>query len=259
MQKKEWIPVGAALLLLAFGAVYDYQITDTLYQTLPMTGMIFERFLLLPVQMMTVLAMAMLFRVKKNAFYLLIGYAASYYMLQDALHYWVSLQNSGVQLLLLAGSGGLIAVVQLVIQRIPYNWIQKHFSFFVFYTLVLLSAVLITTILKLAWGRIRYRDMQDAAQFCVWYKPCGSIGSNSFPSGHTTAFTTLMCWLQWKKNPYEKPSVWRYLLIGTVILFMPLTRMIMGAHFLSDTAMGFLITYGCYLYYRQFFRKRGYL
>ena len=75
MQKKEWIPVGAALLLLAFGAVYDYQITDTLYQTLPMTGMIFERFLLLPVQMMTVLAMAMLFRVKKNAFYLLIGYA----------------------------------------------------------------------------------------------------------------------------------------------------------------------------------------
>ena len=76
MQKKEWIPVGAALLLLAFGAVYDYQITDTLYQTLPMTGMIFERFLLLPVQMMTVLAMAMLFRVKKNAFYLLIGYAA---------------------------------------------------------------------------------------------------------------------------------------------------------------------------------------
>ena len=130
MQKKEWIPVGAALLLLAFGAVYDYQITDTLYQTLPMTGMIFERFLLLPVQMMTVLAMAMLFRVKKNAFYLLIGYAASYYMLQDALHYWVSLQNSGVQLLLLAGSGGLIAVVQLVIQRIPYNWIQKHLSFF---------------------------------------------------------------------------------------------------------------------------------
>ena len=154
MQKKEWIPVGAALLLLAFGAVYDYQITDTLYQTLPMTGMIFERFLLLPVQMMTVLAMAMLFRVKKNAFYLVIGYAASYYMLQDALHYWVSLQNSGVQLLLLAGSGGLIAVVQLVIQRIPYNWIQKHLSFFVFYTLVLLSAVLITTILKLAWGRI---------------------------------------------------------------------------------------------------------
>ena len=180
-------------------------------------------------------------------------------MLQDALHYWVSLQNSGVQLLLLAGSGGLIAVVQLVIQRIPYNWIQKHLSFFVFYTFVLLSAVLITTILKLAWGRIRYRDMQDAAQFCVWYKPCGSIGSNSFPSGHTTAFTTLMCWLQWKKNPYEKPSVWRYLLIGTAILFMPLTRMIMGAHFLSDTAMGFLITYGCYLYYRQFFRKRGYL
>ena len=62
-----------------------------------------------------------------------------------------------------------------------------------------------------------------------------------------------------EKNPDEKPSVWRYLLIGTAILFMPLTRMIMGAHFLSDTAMGFLITYGCYLYYRQFFRKRGYL
>ena len=77
MQKKEWIPVGLALLLLVIGALYDYQITDTLYQLLPVTGMIFERFLLIPVQMMTVIAMAMLFRVKGNAFYLLIGYVAA--------------------------------------------------------------------------------------------------------------------------------------------------------------------------------------
>lgn len=259
MQKKEWIPVGLALLLLVVGARYDYQITDTLYQLLPVTGMIFERFLLIPVQMMTVIAMAMLFRVKGNAFYLLIGYAASLYMLQDALHYWVSLSNTGIQLILLGGGALLIAVVQVVIHRIPYGWIQKHLSFFVFYTLVLLSAVLITTIIKMSWGRIRYRDMQSAAQFCVWYQPCGLYGNNSFPSGHTTAFTTLLCWLQWKKNPYEKPFVLRYLLLGAAIIIMPFTRMIMGAHFLSDTAMGFLITYSCYLYYRRFFKRRGYL
>lgn len=259
MQKKEWIPVGLALLLLVIGARYDYQITDTLYQLLPVTGMIFERFLLIPVQMMTVIAMAMLFRVKGNAFYLLIGYAASLYMLQDALHYWVSLSNTGIQLILLGGGALLVAVVQVVIHRIPYGWIQKHLSFFVFYTLVLLSAVLITTIIKMSWGRIRYRDMQSATQFCVWYQPCGLYGNNSFPSGHTTAFTTLLCWLQWKKNPYEKSSVLRYLLLGAAIIIMPFTRMIMGAHFLSDTAMGFLITYSCYVYYRRFFKRRGYL
>ena len=259
MKKKEWIPVVLALLLLVTGARYDYQITDFLYQLLPVTGRIFERFLLIPVQLMTVITMAMLFRTKRNAFYLLIGYVASLYMLQDALHYWVSLSHTEIQLALLAGSALLCAMVQLILHYTPYAWIQKHLSFFVFYTLVLLSAVLITTIIKVSWGRIRYRDMQTATQFCVWYHPCGLYGNNSFPSGHTTAFTTLLCWLQWKKNPYEKPAVLRYVLITALLILMPVTRMIMGAHFLSDTAMGFLIAYSCYIYYRNFFRKRGYL
>lgn len=65
--------------------------------------------------------------------------------------------------------------------------------------------------------------------------------SNSFPSGHTTAFTTLMCWLQWKKNPYEKPSVWRYLLIERQF-FSCRWHAWLWVLILSDTAMGFLIT-----------------
>ncbi len=32
-----------------------------------------------------------------------------------------------------------------------------------------------------------------------------------------------------------------------------------GAHYLSDTAVGFMITYTMYLVYRYWFRKRGYL
>ena len=65
--------------------------------------------------------------------------------------------------------------------------------------------------------------------------------------------------LEWKENPYEKVPKWKFFLIWGLLLAMPISRMIQGAHYLSDTAVGFMITYTMYLVYRYWFRKRGYL
>lgn len=259
MKKKEWIPIGLAFAALLVGTIYDYTITDALYQAFPITSMMFERFFLLPIQLAVVITMAMLFRVKGNGIYLLSGYLASVYLLQDALHYWMPLSSSIIWIALCLSGALLTALIQLCIYHLSLAWIQTHINVFVFYTVVLVTAVCLTSLIKVFWGRIRYRDMSDAAQFCVWYKPCGLSGNHSFPSGHTTAWTSLLCLLQWKKNPYEKPSALRYTIITALIVWMPITRMMMGAHFLSDTAMGFLITYSCYLYGRGWFRRRGML
>lgn len=258
MKKKEWIPYGIAIIILMIGAVYDYQVTDALYGKLPLFGMIFERFLLLPMQSIVVVTLCMV-QVRSSSWWALpAAWLVSVYMIQDFIHYWVSMDMMwlGISLVLAIV---YTLVVYAVIRRLPRAGIERHIHFFIFYTMVFLSAVLLTTLIKSLWGRIRYRDLQNVQEFCVWYQPCGLWGNKSFPSGHTTAFTAILCLLQWKQNPYEKPSILRYSIITVLVIAMPLSRMVMGAHFLSDTAAGFMITYSCYLIYRQYYRKRGYL
>lgn len=255
MKKKEWIPYILALIALIIGAFYDYQITDFFYDQENLIGILFERFLLIPVQLMIVITMCMCKRIYHNRIYLLLGWVASLYMIQDFIHYYVHIDMM-VWCMCMLTAVLITALVNYVVMKFSEYTIKQHFRFFMFYTCVLLSAILVTFIIKNIWGRIRYRDMQDAAQFCVWYKPCGLYGNHSFPSGHTTAFTSILCFLQWKTHPLQKVSPFRYIVITACIIFMPVTRMMMGAHFLSDTAAGFMIAYSCYLIYRYQFHMR---
>lgn len=255
MKKKDAIPYILAIFALLIGAFYDYQITNALYRTDSILGILFERFALLPVQLMVVITMCMLARSKHRCF-LFLAQVASSYLCIDFVHYWLQLDLILI-LITLVVSCMLTWIVYLFVQRMSLVQIQKNITFFVFFTCVLLTAMLITFLLKNGWGRIRYRDLTDPAQFCVWYEPCLLFGNQSFPSGHTTAFTAILCFLQFKRSPQQPTSVTRVLVISLLILLMPLTRMMMGAHFLSDTAMGFIITYSCYLMYRTYFKRGG--
>lgn len=256
MKKKEWIPYLIAVCALLIGAFYDYQITDVLYQKENIIAMLFEWLGPLFVQMVAVVTMCMLHRYLEHRAYLLLAWIISIYMLQDLVHYFVHVSLIVLGLCALAGLL-LVVLVWKIMQQIPMAIIKKRLNFFVFFTCVLATSILITFLIKNAWGRIRYRDMSDIASFCVWYKPCGLYGNHSFPSGHTTAFTAILCFLQWKDHPKQVVPWSRYFIITALIILMPITRMMMGAHFLSDTAMGFLITYSCYLIYRHMFTRGG--
>lgn len=259
MKIKEGIPYGIAILALVVGTFYDYQITDTLFHSVPYIGVFFERFALLPIIIVVSITMCMLYTQRRQVAYLLLAYGATYYVMWDFQHYWKNPNTITLYVILAIVSLLLVSLIQTVVSRLPHRWIEQHLRFFVFMTTVLLCALLITTIWKVFWGRIRYRDMQDISEFCVWYRPSGITGYNSFPSGHTTMASVILCILQWKTNRFEKPSVLRYVLVASFIILMAITRMIMGAHFISDTAMGFIVTYTCYLGVRSYFRKRGYL
>lgn len=259
MKRNEWIPYVIALVALLIGAFQDYQITDTLFQSVPYIGVLFERFVLVPIELVLTFTMCMLYTMNHQYRYIVLAYIASYYIIWDFQHYWKNSNTVLLFVLIAILSVVVVLLVQRVVSRLPKKWIDQHISFFVFMTTVFLCALLITTILKSCWGRIRYRDLQDVGEFCVWYRPSGMTGYNSFPSGHTTTVSVILCVLQWKVNRYEKTPVARYLGVGTLIVVMGITRMIMGAHFLSDIAAGFIVTYTCYLVIRQIFLKRGYL
>ena len=209
MKLKEMIPYIFVALALVVGTFYDYQITDTLFGNLRYVGLFFERFALLPIEIVVTITMCMLYRTKKHVGFLLLSYIATYYIVWDFQHYWKN-PNTIVLFIIIAIAALLTCVlIQYIVSRIPLYWIQRHIKFFVFMTTVFLCALLVTTIWKVFWGRIRYRNMNDIAQFCVWYRPSGMTGYNSFPSGHTTTAAVIVCILQWKQNAFEKPSILR--------------------------------------------------
>ena len=104
---------------------------------------------------------------------------------------------------------------------------------------------------KMIWGRVRFRDLLKQGSFDAftpWYHINGINGNRSFPSGHTAgaAMSYLMMLLPFVSKKWAKR---RYLCFAIPLVFTSVvayTRLVMGAHYLSDVtvggAIGFTVT-----------------
>ncbi len=152
------------------------------------------------------------------------------------------------------------------------------------FLLTILAQMVIINLIKIPWGRPRMRliETDSRAYFMPWYEPGTALKDTlvaagveaeefkSFPSGHTGHAVMLMLYglLPWlhkdadrecgtdkcraKGEEKEKlamvPSVRLFIWIGFGwTLLVAFSRMIMGAHFLSDTAVGAGISFLCVL------------
>lgn len=117
----------------------------------------------------------------------------------------------------------------------------------------LLTFVFVTiafNLIKMGWGRERYRNMVATGAFegfSMWFIPKRFTTNNefmSFPSGHS-ANAAIMIWitliptfvtsLKDKKNWFIGfATLW--------IVLVPISRIIVGAHFASDVTMGVTVT-----------------
>lgn len=256
MKKREFIPYGIAMLVMLLGVFYDYAFTNFLYDPSSLFGNFFARFALLPIQSMLVIMFVMLFRLKGHIVFLLIGELASFYVVQDTLRYWISPINTfEMRIVMLILSILFLCTILIIIYKCPIEWVKTNMSFFIFFSVVLVSTTVLTTIMKVGWGRVRYLDISNTNPFSAWYMPNGYNGNTSFPSGHTSAFAVILCLLQRKHNRYEKVPSIRYILVALFIIAMAMSRLVMGAHYMSDTAMGFMIAYSCYLVFRRMYQK----
>lgn len=97
--------------------------------------------------------------------------------------------------------------------------------------------------MKYLWGRVRFRDLLAAGSydaFTPWYVINGINGNKSFPSGHTAgaAMSFLAMLLPYvSKKAYERRQLC-FILPFIYTCVVAITRLIMGAHYLSDVAMG---------------------
>lgn len=127
-----------------------------------------------------------------------------------------------------------------------------------FVLLVSLGQIILVNILKLTWSRPRMRMILSVenAQFQPWWV----IGCNykeafmelgikaeefkSFPSGHMSAATCtfILCVLPCIKENFKKYQ--RLIFTGCClfVVFVGVSRIIMGAHFLTDITIGFSCT-----------------
>ena len=108
-------------------------------------------------------------------------------------------------------------------------------------------AVLITVqFMKMLWGRIRFRDFgEDISRFVPWYKIDFFSGYNSFPSGHTANMAIIFAFPLWLAaiGKSRKTVVISYVVIGICTAAMAVSRIFIGAHFLSDITVGFYISF----------------
>ncbi len=102
--------------------------------------------------------------------------------------------------------------------------------------------------MKYRWGRVRFRDLLAAGSydaFTPWYHLNGLTYNKSFPSGHTggagASYLAMLLPFVFPKAKEKKLLCFALPLIYTSIVGF--TRLVMGAHYLSDISMGGTVTF----------------
>lgn len=127
--------------------------------------------------------------------------------------------------------------------------------------LVILCEIMLVNCVKVFWGRPRMRLVASNTEACFlpWWQMGGALKDSliaagvaseefkSFPSGHTAnANVMLLLGL----IPYLKPQLQKFRNLFLAIGFtwagvVAFTRIVMGAHYLTDTVAGFIISLLC--------------
>lgn len=122
--------------------------------------------------------------------------------------------------------------------------------------LAIINPLLLVQLIKLFWGRVRFRDLGN---FTPWFIPLGITGNFSFPSGHAAMGWMFLPLLISVKNKEIKFPLKLILVIGIIGwgMFVAMSRVIVGAHYCSDAlfSSGFAAVITILLYRKIYLRN----
>lgn len=101
---------------------------------------------------------------------------------------------------------------------------------------------------KLTWGRVRPRQLELGGGYFAytpWYLPRGFTGHFSFPSGHTanaTVIFSVVYYFRFLGGKVKKLIPLFYAVLAVWLALVAFSRVVVGAHFLSDVLFGCAIT-----------------
>ncbi len=141
----------------------------------------------------------------------------------------------------------------LLNKKLKINFSENAFVFSKISLLMgIFGYVLFVQPLKVFWGRIRFRDLDALySNFTPWFLPNGITGNDSFPSGHSAmGFVLISFFVLFKDKGWIK-RYGAYVFILMWAFAVASSRVIIGAHFLSDVVVGSAGIIFSYLYFTQ--------
>lgn len=132
--------------------------------------------------------------------------------------------------------------------KIPEDKRDTVRKFAIIGIITLLAQVLVIEGMKYLWGRVRFRDLLAQGSydaFTPWYHPNGINGNKSFPSGHTAGagMSYLMMLLPYASDKLKKHPSICFIIPFVYTSIVAYTRLVMGAHYLSDVTMGGVVSF----------------
>lgn len=251
-------------LLMLVGSVWDYPFSQAVYNQQNLFGIFFAAFGEMPASLGLAASGIMLilgrnkdrklvaaFQAAAGILLLALGGAMAVYMPSRYIENAAVAYIAGVLFLCAA----LFLTVTICKSAEREMLIKVAFAIF----LVVFLEMVLVNIIKIPWGRPRMRMISETpeAYFSSWWVigselknklvPMGIASEEfkSFPSGHTANGAALMLLPLFSLLSAKlKSKSMMLFLIGVVWgLLVALSRVIIGAHFITDTVVGFSITY----------------
>lgn len=263
-----------AVALMVIATLFDLKINDFMYAPNNFFGVALEVGGVSPFYLVIVFAGAVFFSYfrqnKKSAWNiikmvatLIAGFVGMVMFFHQFTKLWFD--SSIIYYLVAAGISAPFMVLLLWgLSKVSTKNIKKLAIFAIFSIIAVALSMAIIQGVKTLWGRPRYRVMYKADDFSIfmpWYKPYEIAydgNQQSFPSGHTGSAGALMV-IAALPEFFKSLKKYEWLLFAGGLLFtlcVALSRIIVGAHFLSDVTMGATIAIASYAVVRAIFFKR---
>lgn len=256
--------VGAFLvLMMVVGSLWDFQISSALYDPACPFGLFFAAFGEYPAALGFTAAGAVLLSARNRKKRLIGG-------LQTAAGCWFMLSGTAMAAMLpkgyleiatalsafigLACAGLTVWGVLRLCREADRRVVLRVAAVFL---LVVFADILVVNLIKIPWGRARMRlvAVDTRAYFMPWWQPGSELRDvltavgvaaeefKSFPSGHTANASALMLLslLPMLRPGLKRKQTMLFLLGFGWAALVGLSRIIMGAHYLTDTTVGFAV------------------
>lgn len=122
-----------------------------------------------------------------------------------------------------------------------------------------ITEMIVVNVLKIIWARPRMRSIETIEQFRRWYEINGPMNAEefkSFPSGHTANGFMSIAYIMF--IPKDKKKL-RSIATGIAVTWgicVAISRVLLGAHFLSDVFVGGYVTMLLYYFYEMVILNR---
>lgn len=255
---------SVAMMIIA--SFFDLQIDKALNNPTDAFSLWFYATGEMPARLVLPLAGVVIFYLSEKIFFKLLGgivcMGGSAYLGTHISNYMFKDENNLIFGIVFGIGIGLITMVAGKYIKIP-NVLKKPLLIFAYAGIAVMAIeVGIVEVVKIFWGRPRFRAMKEIGDFSIfqqWYQFNGdkykplfesafehpSNEVKSCPSGHTAsaAVSYLMMFMPFCFDKFRDKTKLCFAVPFVYTGIVAFTRMVLGAHFLSDVTIGSIITF----------------